>query len=144
MKKAKQLRVRRQHQGRSLRYEVARSLHGAHEFIEFRPFGERLRIDSRRLAFALPAVLLGELQRFGKNAAFLLVRRRPDLEPFFFSFRAEFHADTSAFAFHSGAKRRPVLFREVETSQQNVDYLDTVVPQRNLTALAADFGKYRF
>ena len=57
LKKAKQLRVRRQHQGRTLGYEVARSLHGAHEFIEFRTFGERLRVDSRRLAFTLPGVL---------------------------------------------------------------------------------------
>ena len=144
LEQAKQLGVRRQHQSRSLGYEVARSLHGAHECIEFRPFGERLRVDSRRLAFAFPAVLLGKFQRFGKNAAFLLVRRRPDLEPFFLPFRAEFHAQAPAFGLHAGVKRRPVLLREVETPQQNVDDFDAEVSQRNLTALAAHLGKNRF
>jgi len=108
----------------------ARSLHGAHEFIEFRPFW---RATPRRFALALPFALprgaVGQASALRKGCGFFSpVRHGTDLEAFFLSFRAVLHAEAPALRFHARGKVGGLfLLREVETSQQNVDHFDTVV-----------------
>src|SRR5207245_11162928 len=93
-------------------------------------------VDPGRLCVTLAPDLLRELVGFAQDAAPGLLGGGSDLQPLLLTFRSKPHAEPDALRLHPGEHARPVLLREVQPAETDLDHVDPVVSQGELPVLA--------